>query len=492
MKNITILFASSLQEERVRFYRMVKTQDLPYTVLFPDSLPMADTLLKESNAELIITDLEFNNGAFADWLSLWPLPFILLCSYDAASRVDELVKDEASTFLPRDSEFRHLDLLPVLIRKVINTTESRTRQNVHLQMSEREYLELVQAIPDIVYMLDSQGCFTYVNQAIESLGYRPEDLLGKHFSVLLGAEDTARVSRSVVLERYRGTVTGPENAPKLFDERRSGERMTKNLEVRLRTALPSADADAEMNARINAYGDITCVGYTLPEFAGKEHGTVGIIHDITALKENELKMQQTIESRELLLKEIHHRVKNNLQVISSLLNLQSATVKDPESHEVFQSCQAQIHSMALVHEQLYQSLDLASVDVQHYLETLCRYLSSVYEEPAGGIAIQVDAGGISLSVDQATPIALIATELVTNSMKYAFASRDTGRIDISFSMTEGTCVLSVADNGTSGNIPAAESMGMQLVRALVSQLSGTIEMSTEHGFRTVIRFPFRP
>ena len=334
---------------------MVKERDLPYTVLFPDSLSMADSLLNETNVDLIVTDLNFNDGAFADWLSLWPLPFILLVDYSDAARVDQIVKDEASSFLPRGIGYSHLEILPVLIRKMLNIVESRMRQNAHLALSEREYMELVQAIPDIVYMLDGAGHFTYINHAVSELGYKPEQLIGKHFSLLLDPDDSIAAGREAVLKAFRGTVTGPENAPKLFDERRGGDRMTRNLEVRLRPAPESDGLGA--NARVTAYGEVKCVGYNLPEYDGFDRGTVGIIHDVTERKRNEQRMKETITSRELLLKEIHHRVKNNLQVISSLLNLQGSTVSDPGALSVFQDCQTQIHSMALVHEQLYKASD---------------------------------------------------------------------------------------------------------------------------------------
>ncbi len=474
----------------MRFYRMVKSRDLPYTILFPDSLPMADSLLNEANVDLIVTDLNFNNGAFADWLSLWPLPFILLVDYGDSARVDQIVKDEASSFLPREANFRHLEILPIMIRKMLNIVESRTRQNIHLQHSEREYLDLIQAIPDIVYMLDGEGHFTYVNQAVADLGYRPEQLIGKHFSVILDPIDAREVSRNVVLEKFKGVMTGAENAPKLFDERRGSDRMTKNLEVRLRPSVGTVSDD--LNARVNAYGEVKCIGYNLPEYDGKDRGTVGIIHDVTERKNHELHLQDTIIAREILLKEIHHRVKNNLQVISSLLSLQGSTVSDDAAQVVFQDCQTQIHSMALVHEQLYQSVDFQGVDMKRYLDVLCRYLLSVYEGAADLVDIVVNAEGVELNVDQATPIALIATELVSNSLKHGFQKTKSGCISVALESVGGEYVLTVSDNGDGGQADGTnESMGTQLVRALASQLSGSFTQDSGQGFSSVIRFPVK-
>jgi PAS domain S-box-containing protein len=490
LKSANILFATSNDEERMQFYRMVKSGDYPYTILFPDSISAVDDLLKDNKADIIVTDLEFNDGAFVDWLGLWPLPFILLVDYSSAERVDKLVKDEASSFLLRTADLSHLRILLVLIRKVLNIAESRARQNAHLRMTEREYLELVQAIPDIVFMLDGKGRFKYVNDAVKELGYRPATLIGKHFSVLLDPAEADKVSRNIVLERFKGKVTGPEGAPKLFDERRSGERGTKNLEIRL---IPAETPEEGLEARVNSYGEVRCVGYDVLEFASYDRGTVGIIHDVTARKQNQEQMRELIENRDKMLKEIHHRVKNNLQVISSLLSLQGSTIRDAASVAVFHDCQTQIHAMALVHEQLYRSAEYGRVEMQAYLESLCKYLAGVVKKPRAGIRMEANAEGIKLKVDQAISLALIATELVRDCAQNAFFGESVGTIAISLRKDGADYVLAVRDDGADSGVKRIgedeNSMGTQIIRALIAQLNGSLAQARERGFASEIRFP---
>ena len=232
---MTILFATTVAEERLRFQDLVSLMGLEYTIRVPESLQEADKILAEDAVDLIVTDLSFANGAFADWLMLWPRPFILLGYYGEESRLDGLIRDEACSFVMRDSSHRHLGSLPTMIRKVLNIRESRDRQNAHFQISERRYMDLVSALPDIVYTLDAQGRFCYINDSVSCLGYQPSELMGKHFSIIVDEDDVAKVSRDLVLPELRGRTTGPEGSPKLFDERRTGSRMTRDLVIRLRT-----------------------------------------------------------------------------------------------------------------------------------------------------------------------------------------------------------------------------------------------------------------
>jgi PAS domain S-box-containing protein len=128
--------------------------------------------------------------------------------------------------------------------------ESVDRQNAHLQITERQYMNLLQAIPDIVYSLDEEGRFTYLNDAAKSLGLEPGQFIGKHFTELIEPEDVGKVSRHIFLPEFKGKTMGAELAPKLFDERRTGQRMTRNLELRLR----------HPNGAEIQYGSVTACG----------------------------------------------------------------------------------------------------------------------------------------------------------------------------------------------------------------------------------------
>ncbi|HCM26695.1 MAG TPA: histidine kinase [Treponema sp.] len=489
-----VLLATTVEEEKQRLDALNRSRSLGFRILTPATLREADLIIFEEKVDVIVTDLSFADGAFADWLNLWPRPFVLLAYYGEEPRIDELLRDESCSVVMRDVGFRHLGVLPTMIRKVLNVRESLDRQNVHLQISERRYLELIRSLPDIVYNLDSDGHFVYVNDSISQLGYEPAELIGKHFSHIVEDEDVPLVSRAIVLEGFRGRETGPEAAPKLFDERRSGDRMTRNLEVRLKHRHDFSPGDPV--GKVDAYGEVSSVGFDLPEYEGSPIGTVGVIRDITQRKRAELLLVESLHSKEILLKEIHHRVKNNLQVVSSLLYLQSGTIEDERSRIVFQDCQTQIQSMAMVHEQLYQSESLQSIDIQSFVVSLLDYLFKIYDVDSSSIAYAVDCVDVLFGIDQAMPIALIINELVSNSLKHGLA-RSSGNIDVRLSGSErGQLRLEVCDSGAGMpegfEFDATGTIGIQIVRALAAQLGGSVSWENAPGAHFVVLFPHVP
>jgi len=188
-------------------------------------------------------------------------------------------------------------------------------------------------------------------------------------------------------------------------------------------------------------------------------------------------------------------VKNNMQIISTLLDLQSDNIGDEEALNAFRESQDRIKAMALVHEKLYESDDLASIDIAKYIEELSSHLFGTYLVDSGRVALKVECGDISIGVDQAIPCGLIINELVSNALKHAVPDKRPGEIFISLDRNEGGRItLRVADNGV-GMPPdfdwaKCESLGLQLVNMLVRQLFGTLEVDgTQGGAAFVISFP---
>jgi two-component sensor histidine kinase len=216
---------------------------------------------------------------------------------------------------------------------------------------------------------------------------------------------------------------------------------------------------------------------------------VGVV--ITKLQADEL-IKATLKERETLLKEIHHRVKNNMQIMSSLLSLQAAQSTGPDTIEALNESQRRIRSMALIHEKLYRSGSLAEIDFGDYIKSLVDELLRMYNVPLGVITITTDIENVQLGVDTAIPCALIINELVSNSLKYAFPDGRTGSITVALQRANGAYMLTIADDGV--GIPAdvdfrtTDSLGMQLVVTLVNQLEGTIELNRENGTAFVISF----
>lgn len=198
--------------------------------------------------------------------------------------------------------------------------------------------------------------------------------------------------------------------------------------------------------------------------------------------------------KDVLLKEIHHRVKNNLQIISSLLNLQSGNIKDPKTLQLFMETRYRVRSMALIHEKLYQSHDLSRIDFADYLKTLTSGLAGSFAGASSAVRISLDVEQIMLAVDAAVPCGLIVNELVTNCFKYAFTGGRGGEIHVRMERAGGSQFrLSVTDDGVGFpkdvNFRETESLGMQLITTLTEQLDGNIEMTNGAGTRFAITFP---
>jgi PAS domain S-box-containing protein len=457
-------------------------------------LDLKSVELMLGDTDVIVTDTEFAGGAFADWLALWPVPAVLLVNPDLdPAKLSEYITDESSAFITRDKDGAWIRFIPALVRKCASVRESINRQNSYSIHTESSYMNLMRIIPDIVYVLDGDGHFVYVNDAVSQLGWKPTELLGKHFAEVVHPNDLPEVGRNMVLHRFAGIETGPDAAPKLFDERRSGKRMTRGLEVRLR----HQDGIEWTKASVDAWGEVSSLGIKLPEFQGRGLGTVGIIHNISERHEAELKMTRELEVRELMLKEMHHRVKNNMQVVSSLLSLESNCVEDERAKKVFIDCQTQVHSMALVHEQIYRGTSLKGVEAAGYFARLVEYLSDVHDASMRGIGLRVRADDRILSLDVAMPLSIIATELVSNSFKHAFPERRGGTITISLEEADGIQVFSVSDDGIGFSASEAKrgederpsGIGMDLVDALASQLGARLERIDLGGTSTVLRFP---
>jgi two-component sensor histidine kinase len=204
-------------------------------------------------------------------------------------------------------------------------------------------------------------------------------------------------------------------------------------------------------------------------------------------------IKTALHEKEVLLKEIHHRVKNNMQVITSLLNLQSKSIGDAQALSVFQDSQNRVKSMALIHETLYQSKDLSHINFAEYLEKLVAHVSRSYRIRPEAVKINTHVDQVSLPIDTAVPCGLIINELASNSLKYAFPSEARGEINISFVRDDAGYVLRVSDTGVGlpeGFDPErGKSLGMKLVRMLTGQLGGELAHHNGVGTTFEIRFP---
>ena len=216
------------------------------------------------------------------------------------------------------------------------------------------------------------------------------------------------------------------------------------------------------------------------------------IVDITERKLAHDKLQDALNEKEMLLKEVYHRVKNNLQVVSSLINLQARNVKNEVTAAQLKQSADRIKAMALLHEKLYQSKDLAKIDFNEYIRSLVDHLLFGYGAPSGKIKINLKVDNIFLDVDTAIPCGLIINELVSNALMHAFPDDRHGEIGISFTQDQAEFILTISDNGI--GFPAgldfkkSSSLGLQLVATLSNQLMGRLSLAQERRINFYLAF----
>jgi PAS domain S-box-containing protein len=247
---------------------------------------------------------------------------------------------------------------------------------------------------------------------------------------------------------------------------------------------------------ITKYGEEkwVLVSAGITEYRGQPT-VIATLLDITEAKRAEVMMKVALAEKIILLKEVHHRVKNNLQIISSLLDLQSDSIPDEQSRSYLRESQNRVRSMALVHERLYSSKDFTTIDFGEYIRELSQSLFDSYAVGGERISLNIDVGDYSLDIDRAIPCGLIINELVSNALKHAFPDNRHGEISIHFAVDEKDLItLAVADTGV--GLPAGldfrntQSLGLQLVDMLVKQLRGRMTVGGEQaGTFFSITFP---
>jgi PAS domain S-box-containing protein len=300
---------------------------------------------------------------------------------------------------------------------------------------------------DLITESDENGLYRYVSQSSDQiLGIHPENLLGKSFYEFIHPDDLESVSETL----------------------KKSEESCSNVKLQYRYK----------NAK-GKYIWIETIGKPIFDHDNLK-GFIYSSRDVTEHVEAGEFVEQSLREKETLLREIHHRVNNNLQIISSLLSLQSQNVVNEKDHELFMESQNQVRSMAMIHEKLYQSENLSAINFSDYLKTLLDSLIYDYPNDLSQLNLELDMGKIELNIETSVPCGLIINELVSNSIKHAFPPDTEGTISIKMYPENGNYVLIVADDGV-GYVRETEmlnsaKLGLNLVDSLVRQLDGTIEI----------------
>jgi len=268
------------------------------------------------------------------------------------------------------------------------------------------------------------------------------------------------------------------------------------VEAAIAVALETTgDYEAEYRAvwRDGSIRHISSRGKVHRDDAGRAVLMTGVCWDVTDQKDAEERLRASLREKEALLKEIHHRVKNNMQVISSLVSLQANALTDPAVREAFQDVRDRVRSMALVHEKLYQSNSLASVEFAEYARSLLHYLWRAHGSAASGVRLNFDLQPVAVPIELAVPCGLILNELAVNALKHAFRDRSSGEVTVTLrSAPEGCICLRFRDDGP-GLPPDMDwrkspSLGLRLVQMLAGQLNGTIETGAGPGTEFMLTF----
>lgn len=334
-------------------------------------------------------------------------------------------------------------------------------QRKEAELAQSRLAAIVESSDDAIFSEDLDGRVASWNRGAERLyGYAAPEIIGKSITLLVpkdGKQEEARI---------RGQL-------------KQGQRI-ENFET----------------TRVHKDGRLISVSLTISQIKDSSDKVVGastIVRDISNWKRAEAAAKESLQEKETLLKEIHHRVKNNMQLISSLLSLQGECIEDVTVRKIFREAQHRIHSMALIHERLYRSTSLAQIEFSEYLRMLVEMLMTTYTINRERIDVRIEAAPVILNVESAVPLGLFVNELVSNSLKHGFPDERSGNIQITFVCQQnGKAEIMVRDDGRgfppNFNWRNTSSLGLKLVNILARQLKGKLEFNSENGVEFRLTF----
>jgi PAS domain S-box-containing protein len=368
---------------------------------------------------------------------------------------------------------------------VAQDISSRKDLEEQLHKAQRYSQGIIDSAMDMIIVVDKNYNILEFNQAAQNVfGYSLEEVIGRHVS-MLSPNNPEAVKNVMETLNEKGSFKGEAT-----NMRKDGEHFIADMAISL-----FMDENNNPNGFVGSLRDITENKRLEMELAIYHVNLEAKVIERTAeLTDANIKVNDSLHEKEVLLREIHHRVKNNLQIVSSLLESQTRYIDDHRILAMFKDSQNRIASMALIHEKLYQSTSLSKINIAEYIKDLADNLLITYSETSSNITMNIKSEPISLNIETAIPCGLIINEIITNSLKYAFPDNRSGLITINFnSDQDNNLTLIVADNGIGlprdFDLTKSKSLGLSLINSLAKrQLDGTIEIVDNNGTLFKISF----
>jgi two-component system, sensor histidine kinase PdtaS len=433
------------------------------------SISAAVNCLRQHPVDLILADLSLPDSSGVETFSRLQdeapnVPIVLLTGHDDEALASQLLAKGAQDYLDKDHLNR--DTLLRALRYAVERKRSEIslrialeeQQQAHqkIQKAEERFRLVVEATPNAIVMMSTDRNIALVNTQTQNLfGYKRQELLGQPAEILVPERFRSGPTRLFdlhILQEFG-------NSRDCFGLRRDGS------EVPIEIGLNPID---------------TPDGIFL----------LASIIDITERKSAEINLRRSLNEKQALLQEVHHRVKNNLQIISSLLTLQANSVQDKQAAAKLLESEQRVRSMSMIHERLYHHNDMSSIDLAEYVRDLASRLVSSHGS-SKSVTCQLDLCPTPLAIDQSIPCGMILNELITNALKYAYPE-GVGEIKVRLSSKGDDIQMSVSDFGAGlpehFNWQSSQTLGLTLVRVLTSQIDGTLDVKSHPGASFTVNF----
>ncbi|EKQ54604.1 MAG: PAS domain S-box [Methanobacterium sp. Maddingley MBC34] len=460
--------------------KIKQSQDYYYQTIFENT--GAATIFVEENKIISRVNMEFSTltgyqkeeiEGKMKWTEVFAQEDILqMEEYHRLRRInpDYAPRNYETKLFASDGTIRYIHLTVAMLpgtrtsmMSILDMTELR-RSKKAIEESHEKFKSIFENAAEAIILFDCQGNIIESNDTIEEIfGFKKEEITGQNFMDIVSMMGMDSEETRIV-----------------FNHLISGNKL-KQVEWTIKNK--------------NGKEVIFRVRPSIIKSENSINGILLIMEDITELKNIENSLKNSLEEKEILLREIHHRVKNNLQIISSLLSLQRIQVEDKQTADILWECQGRVRTMAMIHENLYQSQDIGNINFRNYVEMLLNDIFNSYRVDNRSINLNTQVESVDMGIETAMPCGLIINELATNSIKHAFPDGN-GNIKVELKTDSEGHVLSFADDGIglplNINHKKSKKLGLMVVKTLVNQLNGVMEIDRASGTKFTIKFQELP